>query len=107
MAVARIKFPDSRAARLTAEAMLAAGLDSKAVREVGRAAERPGLMAELHADEMEALAPIAKQCPPRVRPLIAQSMEALRLCQSREGSRLRGDSLRAALGFPRSSGGSA
>lgn len=90
MAVARIKFPDKRAARETTVIAKEHGVSRFAVRELGRVAERPGLVAELGVDEVEELIAIVEHFPPRVRPLIAAALAAGKASEERERTRPRG-----------------
>jgi Ni,Fe-hydrogenase III small subunit len=93
MAVGRIKFPDGRAARETAKIMKDAGLDPKAVREVGRAADRPGLLAELGDDELTPMRVIVGDCPPRSRVAIVAAIDAAEASAVRDAVRPRGAAL--------------
>ena len=82
MAVVRLKFPDRGAVESVAQAMESVPDDSglfggskRAAKEIRRASQRPGLAAELTAEEMILLGEQAGLAFPRVRPLLREKAE--------------------------------
>lgn len=73
MAVVRIKLRNARDARLLADAV--DPVHSRAGREIRRAATRPGLTAELTAEEATGLAGANLELAPRFRSLLAVAAE--------------------------------
>lgn len=88
MAVVRIHFPDRGAAESAATALeaLPERADGgflmtpikRAVKEIRRVKERPGLTAELTTSEMERLGEVVENVVPRCRALIREKVEEAR-----------------------------